>query len=125
MLSFQYFQNKFLITSMLKNMKLKSNGFETVQSFIIFYKQNHLRNATKFLFNLLFFDDQFFRNKLNSINKLNELNKIKLKQTIEEILDYPRSFIFHNNLDSNLNKIKLITDKIASAVIFLCSTNYL
>ena len=38
------------------NIKLKSNGFETVQFFIIFYKQNHLRNATKFLFILLFFN---------------------------------------------------------------------
>lgn len=70
-------------------MKLKSNDFETVQSFFIFYKQNHLRNATKFLFNLLsstivFYS--FFRNELNSSNKLNELNKIKLKQMIEEII---------------------------------------
>lgn len=70
-------------------MKLKSNDFETVQSFFIFYKQNHLRNTTKFLFNLLsstivFYS--FFRNELNSSNKLNELNKIKLKQMIEEII---------------------------------------
>lgn len=70
-------------------MKLKSNDFETVQSFFIFYKQNHLRNTTKFLFNLLsstIVFCSFFRNELNSSNKLNELNKIKLKQMIEEII---------------------------------------
>lgn len=49
-------------------MKLKSNDFETVQFFIIFYKQNHLRNATKFLFILLFFNRSQFSARFFATN---------------------------------------------------------
>lgn len=68
----------------------------------------------------------FFRNEFNSSNKLNELNKIKLKQTIEEIIKtwviHDLTLISHN--DSLDNKGKLITVEITNAIISLCLGNY-